>query len=200
MDRDLERFSVEWSVRESTTTTMKQKLSYLVLLTALLLGSRLAHGQELSGPQPKKARTPADYTLRTLRDIADLGVPIASERDDDRKGDSTTLTHGDLLPSRVRLIYKGSARLAPKIKRDVISHWSNKYAGAPQHYMVAYTTEVLFSEGGINHWLIVNQRLIPRLKRELKRGRAVDLYLIRMGAYKVGAKWRWVLLVEDFAR
>lgn len=170
------------------------------LVFAFLFSSNLAFGQDLIGPQPKKARTPADYKLRTLKEIADLGVPIASERDDDRKGDATTLTHGDLLPSRVRVTYKGAARPALKIKRDVISYWSNKYAGAPQHYIVAYTTEVLFSEAGVNHWLVVNKTVVPRLKRAFKTGRSVDLYLIRMGAYKTGGKWRWVLLVEDFAK
>jgi len=99
----------------------------------------------------------------------------------------------------VRVTYKGNVRPASKIKKDVISYWSNKYAGAPQHYIVAYTSEALFGEAGINHWLVVNSRVVPRLKREIRRGQAVDLHLIRMGAYKVGDKWRWVLLVEDFA-
>lgn len=169
------------------------------LLCAFLFSSNLAVGQDPTGPQPKRARTPADYKLRTLKEIAELGATIAAERDDDRKGDANTLTHGDLLPSRVRVNYKGAARPALKIKKDVISYWSNKYAGAPQHYIGAYNTEVLFSEAGISHWLVVNKRVIPRMKRELKLGRPVDLHLIRMGAYKTGDKWRWVLLVEDLA-
>lgn len=171
-----------------------------VLLCVFLFSANLAVGQEPSGPQPKRARTPEDYKPRTLKEIAELGSTIAAERDDERKGDATTLTHGDLLPSRVRVTYKGSMRTPPKVKKDVISYWSNKYAGAPQHYTVAYTTEGLFGEAGINHWLVLNRRVVPRLKREFKRGRTVDLHLIRMGAYKVGDKWRWVLLVEDFAK
>ncbi|HWN08196.1 MAG TPA: hypothetical protein VNO50_02795 [Pyrinomonadaceae bacterium] len=169
------------------------------LLLAFWFSFNLAFGQDPVGPQPKKARTPADYQLRMLKEIAELGAPIAAERDDERKGDASTLTHGNLLPSRVRVTFKGATRPALKIKKEVISYWSNKYAGAPQHYISAYTTEVLFSEAGINHWLVVNKRVVPRLKRELKKGRAVDLYLIRMGAYKIGDEWRWVLLVEDFA-
>ncbi len=169
------------------------------LLLAFLLSSTCAFGQDPLDARPKKARTPADYQLRTLRQIAELGAPIAAERDDERKGDATTLTHGNLLPSRVRVTYKGSQRPALKIKKDVISYWANQYAGAPQFYISAYTTEALFNEAGINHWLVVNKRVVPRLRRELKKGLAVDLYLIRMGAYKIGDKWRWVLLVEDFA-
>jgi len=116
------------------------------------------------------------------------------------KGDATTLVHGDLLPSRVRVTYKGPSRSLPQKKRDVISQWANRYAGSVGHYTLHYTTDVMFSEAGLNHWLVVNKRLLPRLKRELRVGRAVDLHLIRMGAYKIGDKWRWVLLVEDFAK
>jgi len=169
------------------------------LLFVFLFSANLAVGQDPLGPQPKKARTPEDYKLRTLKEIAELGSTIAAERDDDRKGDATTLTHGDLLPSRVRVTYKGRVRPASKVKKDVISYWSNKYAGAPQHYIVAYTSEALFGEAGINHWLVINRSVVPRLKREVKSGRVVDLHLIRMGAYKIGERWRWVLLVEDFA-
>ncbi len=179
------------------------KVSSRPLLPALLFlfffSANLVVGQDPRGPQPKRARTPEDYKYRTLKEISELGSAIAAERDDERKGDATTLTHGDLLPSRVRVIYKGSVRPAPKVKRDIISYWSNKYAGAPQHYIVAYTSEALFGEAGVNHWLVVNRKVAPRLKREFKKGQAVDLHLIRMGAYKVGEKWRWVLLVEDFA-
>ena len=179
------------------------KVTYRTFLPALifvfLFSSSFAFGQDPVGPQPKKARTPADYTLRTLREIAELGSTIAAERDDEMKGDATTLTHGDLLPSRVRVVYKGSMRPTTKVKKEVISYWSNKYAGAPQHYIVAYTHEALFGEAGRNHWLVVNKRIVPRLKREFKKGQAVDVHLIRMGAYKSGDDWRWVLLVEDFA-
>ena len=169
------------------------------MLLVFFLGSGLVNGQESLPAKPKKARTPEDYQLRTLKEIADLGSDIASERDDDRKGDATTLVHGDLLPSRVRVTYKGSTRPLPQIKKDVISQWSYKYAGAPQHYMSSYKTDVLFSEAGVNHWLVVNKTRLAELKRQLKRGVAVDLFLIRFGAFKIGDKWRWVLLVEDFA-
>jgi hypothetical protein len=173
---------------------------YLAFFLALLFGSSLAHGQDSLGPRPKKARTPEDYKLRTLKEIAEVGRAIASERDDERKGDATTLIHGDLLPSRVRVMYKGTARPLPQLKKDVISQWANRYAGSLQHYTVQYKTDVLFSEAGLNYWLVVNQRLVPQLQRQLKKGQPVDLYLIRLGAFKTGDKWRWVLLVEDFAK
>ncbi|MBC8032130.1 MAG: hypothetical protein H7Z16_18750 [Pyrinomonadaceae bacterium] len=178
---------------------MKHKPVFLALLLTLLFGSTLAHGQDSLGPRPKKARTPEDYKLRTLKEIAEVGSAIASERDDDRKGDATTLVHGDLLPSRVRVIYKGTARPLPQLKKDVISQWSNLYAGSLNHYTVQYKTDVLFNEAGLNHWLVVNKRVLPQLRRRLKKGRPVDLYLIRLGAFKTGDRWRWVLLVEDFA-
>ena len=84
-----------------------QKYSSSATLRFFVQFQSCAFAQEPIGPQPKKARTPADYKLRTLKEIAELGSPIAAERDDDRKGDASTLTHGDLLPSRVRVTYKG---------------------------------------------------------------------------------------------
>lgn len=178
---------------------MKHKQMYLAFFLALLFGGNLVHGQDSLGPRPKKARTPEDYKLRTLQEIAEVGSAIASERDDDRKGDATTLVHGDLLPSRVRVIYKGTVRPLAQLKKDVISQWSYRYAGSLEHYTVQYKTDVLFNEAGLNHWLVVNKRVLPQLKRQIKNGRPVDLYLIRLGAFKTGDKWRWVLLVEDFA-
>lgn len=182
---------------------MKNKPFYLVLFLALLLAGDLASGQDSLGAKPKKARTPEDYKLRTLKEIAAVGADLVRERggdiEGDGKGHAATLVHGDLLPSRVRVIYKGSARPLTRNKKDVISQWARRYAGNPDHYTVPYASEVLFTEDGVDHWLVVKATFLPEFKRELKRGRAVDLYLIRLGAFKTRGKWRWVLLVETFA-
>ena len=178
---------------------MKLKALYLILLLAPLPGSALAHAQDSLKAQPKKARTRADYKLRTLKEIAAAGSNLVSEREPERDSEPTTLVHGDLLPSRVRVIYKRSARPLRQERKKVIAQWAQQYAGNPDHYTVPYTTEVLFSEGGVKHWLVVRKTFVSEFKRKLKRGQALDLYLIRLGAFKISSKWRWVLLVEDFA-
>ena len=183
---------------------MKLKPSYLALIFTLLFGGNLAQGQDSLGPQPKKARTPEDYKLRTLNEIAALGLTLVRGaepgRNPDGTGEAHMLVHGDLLPSRVKVTYKGQTRSITRNRKAVISQWAQRYAGNPEHYTVPYTAEVLFGEAGLDHWLVVKATSLPEFKRELRRGRPVDVYLIRLGAFKTGRSWRWVLLVEDFAR
>jgi len=176
---------------------MKREPLFIVLLLTLLLSSSLAYGQTFEA-QPKKARTRADYQLRTLKKIAAAGSNLVSEHGRERTAESNSLVHGNLYPSRVRVTYKGPARPLPQKKKDVIWKWAQRYAGSLDHYLV-YTHEVLFTEGGVDHWLVVRSTLLPWFKRDLRRGRAADLYLIRLGAFKTSGKWTWVLLVEDFA-
>ena len=170
----------------------------MVLLVALLVFSDVTFGQDSLDARPKKARTPEDYKLRTLNEIAAAGADIVSESERDGRVDAATLVHGDLLPSRVRVTYKGSARPLTKKRKEVISKWAQRYAGNPDHYTVPYTTEVLFREDAVDHWLVVSKKSVSELRKKLKRGVVVDLYLIRLGAFKTSGKWKWVLLVEDF--
>ena len=172
---------------------MKLKLLFLVLVAALLLSSSLAFGQELSTAGPKKPRTAADYQPRKIKELAAMS---AVEIQDD--GSAEVLT-GDLSPSRVRVTYQGSQRSLSPPSRDIILHWARRYAGAPQHYTEPYQTELLFREAGVNRWLVVNKKLLPRFKREFRKGTRIDLNVIRLGAYKTEGKWTWVLLVESIA-
>ncbi len=178
---------------------MKHRSFCLVLFLMFLLGSVSAFGQGSLEAQPKKARTRADFQLRTLKKIAAAGSDLVNERWREREVESTTLVHGDLYPSRVRVTYKSPARPLTKKKREIISQWAQRYAGNPEHYIVPYTTELLFTEDAVDHWLVVKTASVPEFKRAIKSGRSVDLYLIRLGAFKTRGKWMWVLLVEDFA-
>lgn len=175
---------------------MKLTLSCLALILTLLFGGYLAHGQDPLGPRPKKARTPDDYKLRTLKEIRAVGADIVKEQTEG----ATTLVHGDLFPSRVRVTYKRSTRPLTPEKKDVIYRWAQQYAGAPQHYTGQYTAEALFTENGADHWLVVKSEDPPWLRKNVRRGRAVDLHLIRLGAFKSRNTWQWVLLVEHFAK
>ena len=56
---------------------------------------------------------------------------------------------------------------------------------------------MLFNEGGTDYWLAVRKEALPRYERELKKGDAVDLYLIRVGAAKTSGGWEPVLLIEN---
>lgn len=173
---------------------MKLRSLFLVVLTALLLGGNFVYGQDLSTAGPKKARTAEDYKPRTLKEIAAMSLV---ETRDELSG-AEVLT-GNLFPSRVKVTYRGFQRPLSQARRDVILHWAQRYAGAPQHYTEHYQTELLFREAGRDHLLVVNKSLLPRFKQEIKKGTALDLNLIRLGGFKTKGKWVWVLLVESIA-
>ena len=175
---------------------MKSKSSHFVLLTALLLGCTWAYGQDSLGARPKKARTPDDYKPRTLKEVVAEGAGAESRGNKEE----TMRVHGDIIPSRVRATYTGTARPLPQIKKEVLRQWARLYAGSPEGYTEPYETEMLFTEGGAKYWLAVRKKSLPQFERELKRGEAVDLYLIRVGAAKTSEEWESMLLVESFQK
>jgi hypothetical protein len=168
-------------------------MSYRPAQFALALTFALCGGASFgqSPPGSKKARTPDDYQPRALKEV------VAKSRGDVETG---VVLHGDLLPSRVRVTYKGSTRPLPKDRKDVLQQWTQRFAGSPEHYTVPYKTEMLFTEDGVEHWLAVRKNLIPRLAKELKRGETLDLFVIRLGAVRVGGGWEEVILVESFRK
>jgi hypothetical protein len=175
---------------------MDVKLLGLLMLLALLIAGNPASGEEPLGRRPKKARTPEDYTARTLKEVAAKTVAAA----DKEKEDAAKLVLSDLLPSRARAIYTGRTRPLPVGKSAVLDAWARRYAGSVEHYTKHYDTEALFKENGAEHWLAVRKDLLPPLQQTLKAGDAADLSLIRMGAAKTAAGWEPLLLVEGFEK
>jgi hypothetical protein len=163
-----------------------------VLIVLLMLASQPGYGQDSPAPRPKKARTPADYQTQTLKDIA----ASESENSSSDNKDERMIVHGDVRPSRVRATYRGRARELPQTKREVLQRWAQLYAGAPQHYTVHYQSELLFEEEGVEYWLAIRNDVVARLKRQ-KKGKAVDLFLIRLGA-AIAEKFEPLLLVESY--
>jgi hypothetical protein len=175
---------------------MRRKSSYVALLLALLLGGNLGYGQNPSGAGPKKPRTSDDYKPRTLKEVAAVGAGAQSLGNKEE----TMVVHADILPSRVRVTYTGSARPLPQIKKEVLRQWARLYAGSPESYTEPYETELLFTENGAEYWLAVRKKSLPHFEQVLKRGEAVDLYLIRVGAAKTPDEWELMLLIESFQK
>jgi hypothetical protein len=175
---------------------MKRKSSHFALLLILLLGCGLAYGQDSPGAKPKKARTPDDYKPRTLKEVAAAGDGAQSLGNKEE----TMTVHADILPSRVRATYTGTKRVLPQIKKEVLRQWARLYAGFPEGYTKPYETEMLFTDNGAEYWLAVRKEALPRFERELKKGEAVDLSLIRVGAAKVSGEPELMLLIESFQK
>lgn len=173
---------------------MKNNFCYLALLSIFVLGGSLGYGQDSMGPGPKRARTSEDYKPRTLKEITEE----VSEAEQDRG--SGVIVRGDIIPTRARVIYEGRRRPLPKSSKAVLNRWAQLYAGAPGHYTKPYETELLFKEGRRKYWLAVGTPSLARFKSQIKKGNAVDLFVIRLGGAKNAETWTPLILVENFQK
>lgn len=168
---------------------MKTRLClFIVLITAATL--TYAQGE-------KKPRTIADYQPRTLQELATM-LPenfrtALAERGVEGNKDLKLIVHGELFPSRVKVVYSGTKRPLVEDKRTVITGWANKFAGMPEFYTVPYQTELLFTEGDEKYWLVVHKDLVAQ---DWKQGDALELCVIKLGNVQIGDTLEPVLLAE----
>jgi hypothetical protein len=174
---------------------MKTRFCLFVLLLSLVNATILAYAQG-----EKKARTPADYHARTLLELTTLQPDYIAKDPQFRDANLRIVVHGDLLPSRVKVVYDGTTRPVVESRKRVIAEWANKFAGVPESYTVPYETEMLFTEDGKSYWLAVRKESLSRFEQELKKGEAVELFLIKLGNAFVENKLEPVLLVEKFVK
>ena len=162
------------------------------ILTIFVLTS-LCFAQDPSTPQPKRARTPADYQAGTLKDLAGK---VSSPESRGNKLE-TMVVDPDLAPTRVRATYGGLTRRLTENKAEVVRQWARLYAGAVETYK-PYEVEVLFNENGSKYWLTFTQKTLTSFWDSRIWNKPVDLFVIRMGAVKTRESWEPVLLVENF--
>lgn len=174
---------------------MKGGLCLFVLLLTSVGATLLAYGQG-----EKRPRTVEDYHARTLRELTTLQPDSFAKDPQIKSPDLRVVVHGELLPSRVRVLYDGTRRPLVESRKDVIAAWAKKFAGAPEFYTVPYETEMLFTEDGESYWLAVRKEFLPKFEQELKKGDALQLFLIKLGNAHVGGKLEPVLLVENFVK
>ena len=153
------------------------------------------------GQSEKKPRTVADYKPRMLRDLTTL-VPetfrtALAERGAEGNKDLKVIVHGELFPSRVKVVYSGKQRPLLEDKRNLIVGWANQFAGMPEFYTAPYQTELLFTENGENYWLAVRKEL---LDHDWKQGEQLELCIIKMGNVRIGDELEPVILVEQVIR
>ena len=170
---------------------MKARFCLLMLLLSLT-GVTFTYGQG-----EKKPRTVADYRPRTLHELNTL-MPetfrnALVERGVHGNKDLKVIVHGELFPSRVKVVYSGTTRPLIEDKRNVIISWANQFAGVPEFYTAPYETELRFTEGNENYWMAVRKEL---LAHEWKQGETLELCVIKLGNVLVGDRFEPVLLVE----
>ena len=172
---------------------MKSRLYIFVLLLTSISATILAQGE-------KKPRTEADYRSRTLLELTTLQPDYLGRDTHNKDPNLRVVVHADLLPSRVKVLYDGKTRPLAESKKYVITSWANQFAGAPEFYTVPYQTEMLFTEDGESYWLAVRKDSLPKFEQDLKKGDAVELFLIKMGNAYLDDKLEPVLLVEKFGK
>jgi len=60
---------------------------------------------------------------------------------------------------------------------------------------------MLFTENGESHWLAVRNEFLPQFEQELKKGDAIELFVIKLGSARDEAnKLVPVLLVEKYLK
>ena len=172
---------------------MKPGLCILALLLTSVIATIPAYTQG-----EKKPRTVADYRSRTLRELTTLQPDYIARDPQFKEANLRIVVHGDLLPSRVKVLYDGTTRPLVENKKQVITSWASQFAGAPEFYTIPYQTEMRFTEDGESYWLAV--RKDSRFEQELKKGDTIELFLIKMGNARIDDKLEPVLLVEKFGK
>ena len=170
---------------------MKLKTSIAALLFVCLLALSV-QTQEPAGAGQKRARTPDDYKVGTLKDLA---TKAASAESRGNKAE-TMVVDSDLSPTRVKAKYAGLTSRTPEAKTELIRQWARLYAGSLETYK-PYEVDVAFTEDGNQYWLTFRQKTLSSFW-ESGWNKPVDLFLIKMGSVKQGEKWVPVLLVESF--
>jgi hypothetical protein len=173
------------------TTVMKLKTSFAAVLFVCSLALTV-QAQEPTGSRPKRARTPEDYQVGTLKELA--AKPASAETRGNKE--ETMVVDPNLSPTRVRVKYAGLTARTPKAKAELIRQWARLYAGAPETYK-PYEVDVAFTEDGNHYWLTFRQKTLTSFLNS-DWNKPVDLFVIKMGALKQDDKWAPVLLVESF--
>jgi len=140
-----------------------------------------------------------DFERRTLQGLVKINV--AEDADDlKRYPDKGQLVfRGKIMPSVVRLTYTGQLRRISGERKKFIELWAGAYSQT-QDYAAMFETEFLFKEEAQEYWLPVQSQVAKYFDKELKKGDAVDLYMIRPGGLMEKDKLDWIFLVEEFQK
>jgi hypothetical protein len=160
------------------------KLSRLFLALFFFANVVATHGQSddtLTRYKPGKVSSVVRAHTETGPESEKSGVEIGSD------------------PVRATVTYTGQSRPTPLAERRFITSYVFQ-DGTPEDRS-GFATEMLFREGKAAFWLLVQDGLVLRFKRELRRGDRVELYAVWVGAnYPVRGKRRQVFLVNEFRK
>jgi hypothetical protein len=86
-------------------------------------------------------------------------------------------------PSRVQVIYTGEFRDIDPIKQFLIESWGAALSPETgERVKGAFLQEVLVIESDVEHWIPVQELLVPFMEKELKSGDEAMIFVLWVGA------------------
>jgi hypothetical protein len=141
------------------------------------------------------------YQPRTLKSIVDKHnlKELDSLKGVDPKKNAIFLT-ADEFPSQTKLVSTGEFRPLPAKKMVLLKEWRMMWKDRPLQAPPpdTYKTEVQFKEGTEEFWIAVQQPLLDNNPSELRKGEAINGYVVVIGAVRVGRRWEWLFAMNRF--
>lgn len=141
-----------------------------------------------------------DFERRTMRELVKINDTEDAEDLKRYPDKGQMVMRGKILPSVVRLTYGSESRPLSAAHKKFIELWANVYSEQKQAYADRIEAEFLFAEGPDEYWFPVQTPVAKYFDKELRKGDAVDLYLIRPGGLRTKEKAEWIFLVEEFQK
>lgn len=158
--------------------------TYLSLILFFLINAVASRGQGEDGL--------TRYKTGTLSGVvrAHIGGDLEAERRGIKLGSD---------PVSASVIYTGLSRPTPFSKRRFITFYVLRNGKSESRS--GFATEILFREGKTTFWLPVQDELLRRIRRELRRDDSVELYAVWVGATSsVRGKLQQIFLVNAFRK
>ena len=140
-----------------------------------------------------------DFERRTLQELVKINVAEDTDNLERYPDKGQLVFRGKIMPSVVRVTYTGQFRGISTVRKKFIELWAGSYTQTPD-YANLFASEFLFKEGAQEYWLPVQKQVAKHFDEELKKGDAVDLYLVRPGGLRDKDRPDWVFLVEEFQK
>ncbi len=140
-----------------------------------------------------------EYKPRTFSEIIKLNADVETRKYEQRQ----IALNANPLYSQVRVVYTGTLRPVSSARKDLLKMWAellNIKTTKGSDVTKLYENELLFTECGTEYWLPVQKQVIPYFEKELQKGDMVSLFIGRVGGEKVGDKWDWLFLVNEFQK
>src|SRR5687767_9132949 len=130
-------------------------------------------------PSPARAQG-FDYDAYEPRTLAELVAKYDSKELTDPKARDGDRIFGALFPSRVRVTYTGESRKLSDGRKQFVGDWIKTRQLDPRIGDL-FVDDWKFVEGGAEHWLPVQKQVAAFFEKELKKGDAVDVYVVITG-------------------